>query len=85
MKALILLASLLATGCGTSTSPFIKQTTRDPLWCPPSALAECDAIKEVKEGDSVLEYAHSLTLDYGICRYKHKVLVDCIKKYEEQK
>lgn len=62
--------------------PYVKQTAKDPLWCPPSAMVECDPIKEVNLSTAVKPFAVDLIGNYGVCKFKQKVLADCITQYE---
>jgi len=63
----------------------VKQTTRDPLWCPPSAMIYCVDIAPATEGMAVKPFTKGLVVDYGICKFKQRVLADCINKYEAEK
>jgi len=63
----------------------VKQTTKDPLWCPPSAMEYCVDIQPPIAGSSAKPFAKGVVIDYGICKFKQKVLADCINKYESVK
>lgn len=65
-------------------TPFVKQTAKDPLWCPPSAMEYCYDLKEVAPSTAVKPFTKGVVIDYGICKFKQKVLADCITQYEKQ-
>lgn len=48
-------------------------------------MVECLAIPPQVEGANPKVYGKGLTIDYGICKFKQRVLADCINKYEAEK
>lgn len=55
------------------------------MWCPPSAMTYCVDIAPATEGMAVKPFTKGLVVDYGICKFKQRVLADCINKYEAEK
>lgn len=48
-------------------------------------MVYCVDVETPKAGDSAKPFAKGLVVDYGICKFKQKVLADCISKYENEK
>lgn len=72
------------TSCGIFNKQFVQPTSRDPLFCPPTAMTYCDQIEEPTNEARPKTFAKGLVIDYGVCAFKHRVVVDCVRKYESK-
>ncbi len=59
--------------------------TADPLWCPPSALVPCTDVETPVKGQDIKPLYKGLIVDYGVCKFKQRILKDCIERYENKK
>lgn len=79
---LTLLATLALTSCASLTRPSVQRI----VVCPTVATTECPDLKQL-EGTGLDEFkrtANSWITDYGTCKLKHDIVVECLKAYEER-
>ena len=86
VKLIVLIAvSSVLTSCSIGRRLFVAQSDDKPVWCPPSVLEPCEALKPPAStsDEDFKAAARSWIEDYKVCKLKQQIVADCIEQHNQ--